>query len=110
MRKSKMIKIDDKEITVKELTVRQVWGLASQEDGVTMISRMDSMMEMTCQGLSREAAMDMAPSELMQVWEAVKEVNADFLALAKAAGLGELVTTAIEEAKAEILSGGLSAP
>ena len=108
MRKIKMIKIDDKEITVRELTVRQVWGLF--QDGGEMTSRMDSLLEMSCSGLSRDDAMDLAPSEVMLVWDIFKEVNADFLELAKAAGLEDLVKTAIGEAKAGILSGGLSAP
>ena len=108
MRKSKMIKIDSREITVRELTVRQVWGLF--QEGGEMSARLDTLLELSCQGLSREEAMDMAPSELMQVWAEFKEVNSDFLGLAKAAGLEALVMTAIEEAKTGILSAGLSAP
>lgn len=97
MRKIKTIKIDDRELTVKELTVRQVWGLF--QDGSEMSSRMDNLLEMACPDLTRETAMDMAPSELMQVWDVFKEVNAAFLEIAKAVGLEDIVKQATGEAK-----------
>lgn len=105
MRKIKTIKIDDRELTVKELTVRQVWGLF--QDGGEMSARMDSLLEMACPELSRDVAMDMAPSELMQVWTVFKEVNADFLEIAKAVGLEESLKAAVGEIRATML---LAAP
>lgn len=98
MRKIKTIKIDDKEFTVRELTVQQVWDLKNSggEKGSSEIERLAAL---CCPELTTEVAMNMAPSELKQLWTTFKEVNADFLDLAAFLGIDKAVKEAV---KAEI--------
>lgn len=98
MRKIKSIKIDDKEFTVKELTVQQVLDLknsGAEKEG----SEIERLAALCCPELTAEVAMGMAPSELKQLWDTFKEVNADFLELARYLGIDKAVMDAI---KAEI--------
>jgi hypothetical protein len=96
MRKSKVIKIDDREIVVKELTVRQIWGFFNQSNGQTEGQDVPGgdtgrMLALACPDLPVDAAMDMAPSELEIIWKAFQEVNSVFLDLANSLGLAEMV-------------------
>jgi hypothetical protein len=91
MRKQKMIKIDDREITVKELRVkdiRQILDLPENEGD--LISLLDKFLP-SVTTLKRENMDEMAPSELKAIWEVFKEVNADFLAAAEHLGLGKML-------------------
>ena len=100
MRLIKTVKIDDKEITVKELTVRQIWQLAkSGEDtkDADPLERMDMFLGLTCSGIDREEMMDLAPSEIRQLLTVFEEVNKDFLDIIKKMGLGDLVTAEIKK-------------
>ena len=110
MRKTKTIKIDNVEITIKELTVRQIWALFQQDEGQAPdpMARLDQLLTWCCPELSRDKAMDLAPSELRLVWEAFESVNADFLEIAKKMGLGAVLDTM----QAEIASslGSLTLP
>jgi hypothetical protein len=80
MRKIKTIRIDDKEITVKELRVIDIKKLFNEgkNDGIdqTLLANLSLITD-----LSEKIFEEMAPSELLQIWEAVKEVNSDFLEL-----------------------------
>ena len=100
MRKSKIIKLDDLELTVKELKVRQIWQLFQQDGAaaVDMLARLEQLLEWCCPELSRDAAMDLAPSELKTIYSAFEEVNADFLELARKMGLDAV----LESLRAEI--------
>lgn len=97
MRKIKTVKIDDKEFTVKELTVQQVWDL--KNSGEKDSSEIERLAALCCPELTTEVAMSMAPSELKQLWTLFKEVNADFLELAAFLGIDKAVMEAV---KAEI--------
>lgn len=87
MRKSKVIKIDDREITVKELTVSQVSALmegsAEKTTATTGELLVGSPIPIEAVSLATGLSVDelngeMTPSELAEIWEAVAEVN-DFL-------------------------------
>ena len=108
MRKIKTLKIDDREITVRELTVKQIMGLfdsAGQGDATT--ADLAGILKDKL-GLVTDLALDdmtaMAPSELRQVWDAAKEVNADFFDLARAVGLGQTVDQVLAQLKEALLS------
>lgn len=84
MRKSKTIRIDDREITVKELTASQVEALMDGSSDKRRASVAELLMashipiEAVCAatGISAdELNGEMAPSELAIIWEAVAEVN-----------------------------------
>ncbi len=108
MRKTKAFKIDDREYSARELTVRQILALVQQDDDDQgdLLARLDKLLAAGIQGLDRETAMDMAPSELRQVWDNFAEVNEDFLALAAKLGLSGLV----EEMRREITAGLTNLP
>ena len=90
MRKIKKIKIDDREITVRELTVREL--LSFFEDGESVsLETLGKLLEVATEGLDMDSLKEMAPSEIKQVWEAFREVNAVFFDTARALGLGEAV-------------------
>lgn len=95
MRKRKTIKIDDAEYTVVELTVRQVWNLINGEESGRDLGNLDALLTAACPDLTREKAMDMAPSELDQIWQAAREVNSVFLELASKAGLEDGLMDAV---------------
>ncbi len=88
MRKSKIIKIDDQEFTIKELKVRDIYELMGGEDD-SMLTRIDSALG-RCSDMTREQMMDMTPSDLQGIWEGFKEVNASFLSMAAQVGLDDL--------------------
>lgn len=94
MRRIQTIKIDDREFTVKELTVRDIWGLkASGEDDATDLER---LMALACPELTRDVAFAMAPSELKVLWQVFREVNADFLEIAAYLGIDRAVLDSIK--------------
>jgi len=108
MRKIKTLKIDDREITVRELTVKQIMGLfdsAGQGDATTddLAGILKDKLSLVSD-LALEDVASMAPSELRQVWDAVKEVNTDFFDLARAVGLGQAVDKVLAQLKEALLS------
>jgi hypothetical protein len=78
MRKVKTIKIDDKEITLKELRVKDIKVML---DGAKAgdLANIESYLPVVS-GLTMAEIEELAPSELKLVVDAAKEVNADFLA------------------------------
>jgi Tfp pilus assembly PilM family ATPase len=102
MRKHKTIKIDDKEITVKELIVRDVLELFKIEDGTPFIKIVDRFLPRTTT-LTRDELRDMAPSEIKAVVEAWKEVNQDFFGMADLIGMGDVVTELVQAVKKDFV-------
>lgn len=98
MRKTKSIKIDDKEITVKELRVKDIRQIM---DGGEEISWLEYL-PMVCD-LDPMALEEMAPSEIKAIVEAAKEVNADFLELMEKTGLMELLKSSMKAQFADML-------
>jgi hypothetical protein len=97
MRKIKSFKIDDKELTVKELRVRDILQILNGTDGdVDIISQLESLMPKIVDGLSFEELIDFAPSEIQQIVEVMKEVNDDFLALSRRLGLDNVLKEFVE--------------
>jgi hypothetical protein len=87
MRKTKNIKIDDKEIVVKELTVAQVDELFNEKNpvgGTTVDLLMGDDATVPVKavtlstGLTYDEMAEMPPSDLKTIWIAVEELN-DFL-------------------------------
>lgn len=104
MRKSGVAQIDDQRFKVNELTVRQIRGIfqgSGEEEADkkrSPLDMIDSFLELAVPELTRDIAMDMAPSELMVIKKKFEEVNSDFLDLVKAAGLDDLVKTEVATA------------
>lgn len=89
MRKSKIVKIDDLEVTLKELRVRDIYELFSEDEDVTMMDRCDDLLS-RCSNLRREQILDMTPTDVQTLWEGFREVNAAFLDMAAQVGLDDL--------------------
>lgn len=99
MRKSKTIKLAGREITVNELTVRQIDELIAGIDADRMIQIVEMIINdhipieavIASTGLTADdLAGDFTPSELRTLWDAVGEVN-DFLSdlMVRMAAVGE---------------------
>lgn len=80
MKKTSTITVNDKVITVNELTMRQILDFKDKFSDLDMLAGMQELV-----GLLTDATpaflLDLAPSELKAIYEKVKEVNADFFAL-----------------------------
>lgn len=76
MRLTKRIKIDGREIEVFELRVRDIRQIVSGGEGIE-VTDLDSWLPLATD-LPRGVLEEMAPSEIAQVWEAFREVNAVF--------------------------------
>jgi len=87
MRKSKKITIDDKKITVYELRVKDVRKLISAAENIeTDFTGLKEVLPAVTD-LSIADLDNLAPSELKTLWDAFKEVNADFFALLEKSGI-----------------------
>ncbi|MFA5704444.1 MAG: hypothetical protein WC982_13125 [Advenella sp.] len=115
MRRSKRIKIDDREIEVLELRVKDLRALpelvsGGLDGGLKGFEEAAGRILPLCTTLTLQDADDMAPSELRAVWGAFREVNADFFemqAKARAAAgrvgiLDDLMTAVRESVRAEL--------
>lgn len=74
MRKTKTIEIDGRTITVMELKVKDIKAIFSSGQKNSL---MDNLHLVTT--LTPEEIDDLYPSEFAKVWEAIQEVNSDFL-------------------------------
>jgi hypothetical protein len=102
MRQRKTIKIDDKEITVKELTVREIISIGDNvtnqikedsRDGINVLKDLLAVhFPLGFDNLNLDDLLDMAPSEIDKIYQAFREVNQVFFQVAKQAGLSDLLT------------------
>lgn len=121
MRLQKSMKIDDNEYTIRELTVQEIIDLFSntesaggsnqptlEEGKVSSIigqvfggtGYLKAFLKIAMPGTELLDLVKLAPSELMTLWEAVKEVNTHFFVIAQRLELGEIITkSAIEVIK-----------
>lgn len=96
MRKRKTIKIDEAEITVMELRVKDYLETIESMDGKgdlnlsTITPIVKRLLPMACD-IDPKAIIDMTPSEIEELFTAFKEVNASFFRMAQAMGLGEII-------------------
>jgi hypothetical protein len=107
MRNSKSIEIDDKKITVYELTVAEIIGIGETKaikEKSTDLSDFKSVLEdylpKALSGVTLDELIKMAPSDLKEIYDIFREVNATFFDVARSMGMGELlnqVTQAIQK-------------
>lgn len=96
MRITKVIKIDDREITVKELRVKDIRQLIEKAEELDKgFEQMEDMLPLATD-LNVADIEAMAPSELEKVWDAFREVNAVFFDLVVKTGI-------VKEVKGSIL-------
>lgn len=97
MRKSKNSEIDDKKITVYELTVKEIIELGegkklneaqSLEDFRALLN---DYLPKCVSGVTLDDLIGMAPSDLQLIYNDFREVNSVFFDVARSVGLGELL-------------------
>jgi len=118
MRKHKSIKIDDKEITVKELRVKDIVEVFSSGDNAAdLMSKLTILLPRFTDGITPEDLQEMAPSEIKSIYDAFREVNDVFFELALEMGLAGAVEEIKQSIKREFsgalagsLSRGISVP
>jgi len=116
MRKRDTLKIDEREITVKELTVREILEIAELkntggERDLTLAvfkEEFGNYLPKAIEGVNLDEMLEMAPSELKAIYDKFKEVNTVFFDIAREAGLGvllEQLRTAIQRDFLKLLAG-----
>ena len=112
MRKTATITINDRVITVNELTVKQMLSLQGSFALGNMLSATRTILPLLTDA-SEEFLLELAPSELKELYEKVKEVNADFFDWTGLesilAGVKEVLTLTVQKNLAELSAGSLPA-
>ncbi len=96
MRKTKTIKIDGKEITVKELKIKTIFKLwdnfFTKDMSLASFREMfGDLLPVMAPELKMDDLEDMAPSEIRFLWDTFREVNADFFAVVRLEGAGQVL-------------------
>jgi len=100
MRKTKTIRIDGHEITVKELRVKDLQKITEAGDNFFLADHIGLLCD-----VDLSALYEMAPSEIRIIYEAVMEVNADFLELMEKTGMIKTIKNLMQEQFADIAPG-----
>lgn len=111
MRKTTTITINDRIITINELTIKQLMGLKESFSG-DMLATVQHLLPMLTDA-TPEFLQELAPSELFLLYDKIKEVNAAFFTLIPLDRiLAGYHDTMIERIQANLqkLSAGLSVP
>jgi len=101
MQKIKTIAIGTHSFTLKELPVRTIWDLinnAQAGDSADVTGRFQSMLSLACPELTKEALLDLYPSEIEELWAGFEEVNSAFLGTIRRIGLDVALIKAVKEA------------
>ena len=101
MQKTKTIQVGEKSFTLRELPVKVLWNLLNNEDKekkTSIIENSQALLKLACPDLTREALLELYPSEIEELWKGFEEVNSAFLAVARKIGLGEALIGAVRGA------------
>lgn len=118
MRNSKSIEIDEKKITVYELTVKEIIEIGetkSVKEGAAELKDFKGIFEdyipKALSGVALDDLIQMAPSDLKEIYGTFREVNATFFEVARSLGMTELLnqlTLAIQKDFLKLLVGSFS--
>ena len=105
MRNIKTIKIDNVEITVKELRVKDIFGLFDITEDFSLPALKTHIEKIlpAVTDINTETLLEMAPSEAEELWEAIREVNAPFFCLLKDSGLQDILNKLKNSIKTDFL-------
>jgi hypothetical protein len=105
MRKSTKIKLDDREYTLLEVRPIDVLSLLpgdgdlaegeEQVGGESWRELFQKALPLVCEGLDFDGLVQLAPSEIEELWKAFKEVNASFFKIAGWLGMETMVDKAV---------------
>ena len=99
MPKTKTVKIDNKEITVKELRVKDIRTLleiAERAEDDDFLKQAETLIPLVTD-IKLNDIEEMAPSEIKILWGAFREVNADFLSAIERLGIKEAFISSIRK-------------
>ena len=102
MQRTKKITLSEREIEVKELKVRDVWDRVAKVGTDTDIKAEAENLLKKCAGISLEDIQDLYPSEIQELWSAIREVNEGFFVAAEAMNLGEEARKIIRSAAMDL--------
>jgi hypothetical protein len=132
MRLQSSIKIDEKEYNVRELTVKEIIQIFSgtvlsdksnlsekeEKEEIDAFAIIDdfigdsgilkSFIALAIPNVKIKDLIELAPSELMKIWDKIKEVNPHFFVLAQQLRLGEMLTSATIEVLRSFLNQAVS--
>lgn len=80
MRKTSTITINERVITINELTMRQIVDFKDRFSALDMMASMQELVTLLTDA-TPDFLLDLTPSELRSIFDKVKEVNADFFDL-----------------------------
>ncbi len=106
MRNVKTIKIDDVEITIKELRVRDIFNLFDIAEDLSLPGLKAHIEKIlpAVTDIDTNVLLEMAPSEVEELWGAVKEVNDPFFCLVKKLGLMDVLNSLKNSLKTDFLN------
>ena len=104
MRQRETVKIDDREISIKELTVQEILDrMAGLEENGDLIEAVRPLFEKILEGITFEELKRLTPSDIKLLWEAFKRVNAPFFEALAWTGLSNTLETIRKAFMSELL-------
>jgi len=112
MRNREIVKIDEEEFSIKELTVKEIIDLYNgilEEDlsAENFKTQIPEVLKLVCPELTLERLQSFTPSAIMKLWQGFTTANSSFFDIARTFGIQQLA----EEVRAnvvEILRGEFS--
>jgi len=108
MRKTKTIKIDGKEITVKELRVKDIRSMLADSEKIKGTGDVIKLLPAAV-NLTPAEIEEYAPSELKIIYDAFKEVNEVFFGLAAKSGMLGILKNSLQKNLTDVFA-ALSPP
>ena len=107
-RKFDTVFLNDREITVKELTVGEILDLIQAEDGAdnsiaAFGRKAEAFLQVSC-GLALQDLKAFAPSQIKVLYDKFREVNSAFFDLARTLRAQEMLDGVMEELKRSLAS------
>jgi hypothetical protein len=95
MRRTKTIKINDQEITIKELTLKKLANaqraLSGEDESIEKLVQVgEELLTEAAPGINMKQIMQMAPSEIRELIDGFKEVNQTLIDTLDGLGLTEV--------------------
>ena len=105
MRKRKVIKIDDREITVKELTTEQILGMIEgEQDSIGDLKNKALELYPDIIDIPLKDLKKMAPSEIKEIYDGFREVNAVFFDVARFVSKNSLTRELLKKIQSALLA------
>ncbi len=88
--KNETVKLGDKRITVRELTVKEIKELFDFPEEAPVVDLLTFLLSTSCKGITQEELLEFSPSELEPLIDSMLKVNTAFFAQSKQVGMGDV--------------------